>query len=130
MGLTERIIHEIDHSPLNRGLRGIDWVCDPRNVAVVVGEDEADLILFDWLAPGSYAIHLFLESRGKEAVDAVRAAESIMYRDHDAKMLTAYVPEARKDVAVIARYAGWHYAGTRESNFGPVRVYLTAPETH
>lgn len=129
MGLTERIIHEIDHSPLNRGLRGIDWVCDPKNIAILLnGED--DLVLFDWMAPGSYVIHLFLESSGKAAVDAVRDATTIMFLDHDAKMLTAYVPEHRKDVAVIARYAGWHYAGTRESNFGPVRVYLTAPETH
>ena len=129
MGLTERIIHEIDHSPLNRGLRGIDWVCDPKNIALLLN-DEDDLILFDWVGPGSYAIHLFLKSRGKDAVDAVRDATKIMFADHDAKMLTAYVPEARKDVAVIARHAGWHYAGTRESNFGPVRVYLTAPETH
>lgn len=128
MGLTERIIYEIDHSPLNRGMTGIEWVCDPRNIAILVGDE--DLVLFDYLAPGQYAIHLFLESRGAEAVKAVRAAEASMYRDHDAKMLFAYVPDFRKDVAVIARYAGWHYAGTRESNFGPVRVYMTAPETH
>lgn len=128
MGLTERIIHEIDHSPMNRGLRGVDWVADPRNISMLVGEN--DLVLFDYLGTGQYAIHLFLESRGKDAVDAVRAAASIMFRDHAAKILTAHVPEFRKDVAVIARYAGWHYAGTQDTIHGPVRVYLTAPEIH
>lgn len=127
MDLAARIIHEIDNSPLNRGKSGVEWLCEPGNVAILSDED---LTLFDYLGPGQYAIHLFYQSRGRAAIERVKEVTRQMFTECGAHMLVAYVPAFRRDVAYVAAQAGWHYAGNRISNFGPVRVYLTAPETH
>lgn len=121
-----RIIHEIDTSPLNRGLRGIDWVSDPRNIAVMEGDD---LALFDYEAPGIYQGHFLFQSRGKEAVEATRILTRRMF-EHGARMLVGYVPVCNRKAGVIARMAGWHYAGIKATEDGPMFVYLIAPETH
>lgn len=127
MDLIARVIHEIDNSPLNRGLTGYEWVSEPNNIALL--EDD-DLALFDYQGPGQYAIHLFFESRGRAAIERVKHFTRQMFDEFGAHMLVAYVPAFRRDVAYVAAQSGWHYAGNRMSNFGPVRVYLTAPETH
>jgi hypothetical protein len=127
MDATQRIIHEIDTSPMNRGLRGTDWVADPRNICLIDGDDMA---LFDYLAPGQYAIHLFFQSRGRAAIEQVKKATYCMFVEHGAQMLYANVPAFRKDVDLVARLAGWRYMRTQTTEHGPVRVYLTAPEMH
>lgn len=123
----QRIIYEIDNSPLNRGLRGVDWVEDARNVALFHGDD---LALFDWLAPGYYAGHFFFQSRGKEAVDVTKILTRRMFTDYRAMMLVGHVPLINRKAGVIAYAAGWHYAGTFWTEDGPVRTYLSTPETH
>lgn len=127
MDLVTRIINEINDSPLNRGMSGEEWLSEPRNMFL---HSEGDLALFDYISPGQYAIHLFFESRGRDAIDRVKQFTKLMFDQYDAHMLYGYVPVFRRDVAYVAAQSGWHYVGIRQSNFGPVRVYLTAPETH
>lgn len=124
--MLARIIHEIDNSPLNRGLRGVDWVRDPRNVAVWEGDD---LALFDYVSPGVYEGHFFFESRGREAVRVTKMLTQRMF-DYGAQMLIGYVPLENRKAGVIARSAGYRFAGMRDTEDGPVLVYLNAPETH
>jgi hypothetical protein len=120
--MLARIIHEIDSSPLNRGLRGIDWVADPRNVAVWEGDD---LALFDYVGPGMYEGHFLFQSRGKEAVRVAKLLTHRMF-DHGAKMLIGYVPLENRKAGVIAHMAGYHYAGIKQTEYGPMMVYLNA----
>ena len=119
MDLTARIIHEIDTSPLNRGLRGIDWVRNPMNVAITEGDD---LALFDYIEPGVYEGHFFFQSRGKEAVEATRIITARMLET--AHLIIGRVPLINRKAGVIARSAGYHYVGISHTEHGPVFVYL------
>lgn len=127
MDLAARIIHEIDNSPLKRDLSGEEWLSNPLNIFLV---HDDDLALFDYLAPGTYAIHLFFKSRGREAIEQVKDMTQTMFKGLGAHMLVGIVPAFRRDVAYVAAQAGWKYAGNEETPFGPVRVYLAAPEMH
>jgi len=140
MDLSARIIHEIQESSLYEGLGVADFISDRENVAMCVGAwlsdirnvamlEGDDLALFDYVAPGIYSIHLFFRSRGKEAVEAGKAITRRMF-DHGAKMIVGHVPAINRKAGVIARMAGYHFAGTRETPYGKVLVYLIAPETH
>ena len=122
----QRIIHEIDTHPLNRGLRGVDWIANPLNVAVFHNEDMA---LFDYEGPGLYQGHFFFRSRGKEAVEAAKIITQDMF-DYGAKMIVGFVPVINRKAGVIARMAGYHFVGTQETEHGRVLVYLAAPEMH
>ena len=126
MDLEARIIHEIQASPFNRGLCGADWLSDPRNVVAMVDDGFA---LFDYLGGGLFAIHLFLRSRGKDAVVDVLAVTRTMFR-HGAQMIVGHVPAENRKAAIIGRMAGYHYAGRESTPYGDVLVYLIAPETH
>ena len=123
----ERIIHEIDTSPLNRGLRGIDWVRDSRNVALFLGDD---LALFDYEYPGVYEGHFFFQSRGKEAVLTAKIMTRKMFEEYGAHMLVGYTPLHLRKACVIASAAGWHYGGIKLTPYGACYVHMAAPETH
>lgn len=127
MSLEARIIYEIDNSPLRRDKSGYEWLCEPGNVALL--EDD-DLALFDYLGNNQYAVHLFFESRGRDAIERLRDFMRQMFTEYGAHMLFGYIPVERRDVAYVAAQAGAIYAGKRNTPFGPVRVYMYAPETH
>lgn len=115
------IINAIDESPLNRGLRGVDWVADSRNVPIVHGDDIA---LFDYESPGIFQIHvLFESSRGRGAVERVNDALDAMFRDHGAEIIFALVPDFRRDVKMMARWTGFHYAGKRSTDCGICELF-------
>ena len=126
MDLEARVIHEIKTSPFNRGLCGADWLADPRNVVAMVDDGFA---LFDYLGGGLYAIHLFLRSRGRDAVIDVQTITDTMFRN-GAQMIVGHIPVINRRAAVIGRMAGYHYAGRETTPYGDVLVYLIAPETH
>lgn len=126
MDLEARIIHEIQISPFNRGLCGADWLAEPRNVVAMVDDGFA---LFDYLGAGLYSIHLFLRSRGKDAVIDVETITETMFLN-GAQMIVGHVPAINRKAAVIGRMAGYHYAGRKTTPYGDVLVYLIAPETH
>lgn len=101
--MQHQIINAIDGAELNRGLRGADWVEDPRNIAIVEG---ADVILFDHDSPGVFEIHVLLASRGKAAVECIKTALGSMFRERGAEVIFGMVPEHRRDVAMMARWCG------------------------
>ena len=98
---TDAIIEAIETSPLNRGLRGIDWVSDERNIAIVQGDD---IVLFDYEQDGMYQIHLLLESRGRAAIENIREAFRRMFDEHGAEILFGLVPDFRRDVKLVSRW--------------------------
>jgi hypothetical protein len=95
------ITKAIDEAPLNRGLRGADWIAEPGNIAFVEGQD---VILFDRDSDGIFEIHVLLASRGKAAVECIKRALDMMFRDRGAKVIFGMVPEHRRDVAMMARW--------------------------
>lgn len=115
------IIHAINTSPLNRGLRGEDWVADLRNIAVTIGEDIA---LFDFEAPGTYQVHILYGSRGVRALNRIREAFRQMFTEHAADVIFALVPDFRRDVKMMARWTGMEFIGARETDCGPCDLFV------
>lgn len=119
--IQQSVISAINESPLNRGLDGLDWVRDPRNIPIVEGDDIA---LFDFEEPGVYEVHFLYESRGRKAIDFTKEAFRRMFDDHGAAMIFGLVPDFRRDVKLMARWAGGKYVGKRATEFGPCEVYV------
>ena len=97
------IIKAIDESPLNRGLRGADWVEDPGNIAFV---EAADVVLFDRDSDGIFEAHFLLQSRGRAAIACVNRAFDMMFDQKGAEMLFGMIPTIRPDAALMARWCG------------------------
>lgn len=118
------IAKAIDESPLNRGLRGADWVADQRNFAVVEG---ADMVIFDFDSDGVYDVHVFLKSRGRKAVQVIRQAFGVAFGRYGVRLLLGMVPDHRRDVKMMARWCGmkpfakYSYGGDRVEAFGIAR---------
>jgi hypothetical protein len=121
----QTIIHAIEQSPLNQGLRGADWLSDQRNHAFVEGED---VVLFDYERGGVYAVHVLLESRGRKAIDVIKRAFTDLFEQRqDAKIILGLVPLFRHDVKIMARWCGmkiiarYGYNGQRVEAYGLTR---------
>lgn len=127
--MQNQVINAIDTAELNRGLRGADWVADPGNIAFVEGDD---VILFDRDADGIYEIHVLLASRGKAAIECVKRALGMMFRDRGAEVIFGMVPEHRRDVMMMARWCGLKHVsktqwlGDRVELFQITKEYWTA----
>lgn len=127
--MQHQIIKAIDTAELNRGLRGADWVADPDNIAFVEGDD---VILFERDADGIYEIHVLLASRGKAAIESVKHALGMMFRDRGAEVIFGMVPEHRRDVMMMARWCGLKHVsktqwlGDRVELFQITKEYWTA----
>lgn len=125
--LHETVIsNAINASPLNRGLRGEDWVSDTRNISVV---DGTDVILFDFESPGIYQVHvLFDEARGRSAIEKVGAAFRHIF-ESGAEIVFGMVPIFRRDVKWLARRVGMKFVGTRVTDCGVCELYVLPRET-
>ena len=96
------IAKAIDESPLNRGLRGADWVNDPDSTAFVEG---GDVVLFDRDSDGIFEAHFLLQSRGRSAIACVNRAFDMMF-ERGATLLFGMIPAIRPDAALMARWCG------------------------
>lgn len=112
----------IDAAPLNCGLRGEDWLASKGNVPVTF--DNGDIALFDDEGEGDYQVHFLFASRGREAIRSARAAFKTMFTQYGAKLIFGLVPDFRRDVKMLARWAGGKSAGTRETPEGPCELFV------
>lgn len=122
------VIGAINASPLNRGLRGDDWVADFRNVAIVEGDD---IVLFDYEDRDTYQIHVLLNSsRGRKAKACIRRAITEMFRERGAEVIFGMVPEFRRDVAMMARWVGMKSHGKRYTREGVCELFILRRDNH
>lgn len=123
MSLPNRYIAEaIDSSPLNRGLKGEDWLASKGNIPITF--DNGDVALFDDEGDGTYEVHFLFICRGAKAIDHAREAFKIMFTEHDAKLIFGLVPDFRRDVKLLARWAGGKSAGMRPTSEGPCELFV------
>lgn len=120
------VIDAIDHSPLNRGLKGVDWLSDPRNVAHVEGDD---VVLFDYEGPGLFQVHALLNSRGRPAITVIKRAFASMFGEHGAESIFGLVPERRRHVKFMARWVGMKSCGKRSTVDGVCELFVCQKET-
>lgn len=121
MSLEAAIINVIDASPLNRGLSGRDWLDHEGNVPIVDGDDVA---LFDDEGDCVYEMHVLFASRGRAAVNAAKAAINRMFEDYGAEVIFALVPDARRDVKMLARWTGLKFIGSRLTSNGYCDLFV------
>lgn len=122
MAFAHKIIAEaIDNSPLNRGLKGVDWLARPGNIPVTF--PGGDVMLFDDEGDDIYQAHVLFNSRGRKAIEHVREAFRIMFVERKCTLIFGMVPDFRRDVKMLARWSGMRSAGTRYAFEGPGLPY-------
>lgn len=123
MALPNHFIAEaIDTAPLNRGLKGADWLATPGNVPVTF--ENGDIALFDNEGDGTYQVHFLFQSRGRKAIEHARESFRIMFTDHGCTLIMGLVPDFRRDVKMLARWAGGRSAGMRSTSEGPCELFV------
>lgn len=125
MTFEDTIISAIDSSPLNRGLSGADWLANGRNVPIVMGDDIA---LFDDEGDSVYQVHFLFTSRGKAAVASAKESFKQMFERYGADLIFGLVPNFRRDVKMLARWAGGKSVGLRETVHGPCELFVLSKE--
>lgn len=121
----DAIIAAIDASPLNRGLRGVEWLATPGNVPIVMG---GDIALFDDEGDAIFQMHVLFVSRGRAAVAFAKEAIRRMFVDHGADLIFGLVPAFRRDVKMVARWVGMKFRETLQTINGPCELFVLSKE--
>lgn len=125
MSFQSLVITAIDESPLNRGLRGADWLARPGNIPIVMGHDIA---LFDDEGDNAFQVHFLFVSRGKAAVASAKESFRQMFENHGATLILGMVPDFRRDVKMLARLAGGKAVGLRYTPNGLCELFVLSKE--
>ncbi len=120
--MHQHIITAIDTAPLNRGLSGAAWLANDRNVPIVF--ENGDIALFDYEDEGTYQVHFLFESRGRQAVEHAKQSFADMFTKHGASLIFGLVPDFRRDVKLLARWAGGRSQGIRQTSEGPCELFV------
>lgn len=116
------IADAIDTAPLNRGLKGVEWLARPGNIPITF--DNGDVALFDDEGDGQYEVHFLFVCRGAKAIDHARESFKIMFEEHNAKLIFGLVPIFRRDVKLLARWVGGKSAGVRPTSEGQCELFV------
>lgn len=116
------VAQAIDTASLNRGLKGADWLIREGNVPVTF--TNGDVVLFDDEGDGIYEIHVLFIGRGREAIAHAREAIRVMFTERGASLIFGLVPQFRRDVKLLARWAGMKSAGMRPTKHGPCELFV------
>lgn len=119
--MNQQVISAIDNSPLNRGLSGVAWMDHPGNVPVTF--DNGDIALFDYEGDGTYQVHFLFESRGRKAIEHAKQSFDYMFK-RGASLIFGLVPDFRRDVKLLARWAGGKSKGIRQTSEGPCELFV------
>lgn len=118
----QTVTDAIEAAPLNRGLKGADWLARPGNIPVVF--DNEDVILFDDEGGGIYQVHVLLKSRGRKAIERIRRAFFTMFAAHDASLIFGMAPVIRPEVSMMARWVGMRSSGLRPTAYGDCELFV------
>lgn len=125
MSYEAAIIEAIETFPLNRGLKGADWLAHEGNVPIVMGDD---IVLFDSEGENTYQVHFLFQSRGRKAVAAAKEAFRQLFENHGAQMIFGLVPDHMPHAKIMARWAGGRFAGKRDTSEGVCALFVLAQD--
>lgn len=118
----EIVAEKIDTAALNRGVDGAAWLASEGNIPVTF--DNGDIALFEHEGDRDYQVHFIFVARGREAIRHAREAFRIMFVEHGAALIFGLVPDFRRDVKLLARWAGGKCAGLRSTPNGPCELFI------
>lgn len=117
-----RIIEAIDTAPLNRGLKGADWVARPGNISVTF--DNGDVALFDYEEAETYQVHFLFKSRGRKAIEHAKRAFEIMFTEHPCDLIFGLTPVILPHARLFNRWIGGKSVGFRDTPDGRCELFL------
>lgn len=127
MDRNSAIAQAIDSSPLNRGMDGRAFVADRDNVTMIF--NALDVVLFEPRGEGAFEVHFLFLSRGRAAIGAARASFDRLFQERaDAALIYGLVPEFRRDVKLLARWAGGRSVGIRQTSEGACELFVLSRE--
>ncbi|MBA4165821.1 MAG: hypothetical protein C0510_14565 [Erythrobacter sp.] len=104
------------------GVSGAAWLASEGNVPIVF--DDGGVVLFECEGWNRYQVHLLLAARGREAIAQVRDAFRQMFEQHGAQLVFGLIPTQRRDVKMVARWAGAKSAGNRDTPHGRCELFV------
>jgi hypothetical protein len=119
---AEIVIKAIDTAPYNMGVNGADWLASPGNIAIAY--DDGGVVTFDLESWNTYQAHFLLTAHGRQAVMQVEEAFSTMFTQHGAELIFGLVPDDRRDVKLVARWAGAKSVGKRATPHGVCELFV------
>lgn len=120
--MNSLVTQAIDKAPLNRGLSGAAWLARPENIPITF--ENGDVALFDAEGDGIYEVHFLFESRGQTAIEHARESFRQMFIEHGAELIFGLVPNFRRDVKLLARWAGGKSRGLRATSNGLCELFV------
>ena len=120
------IIRAIDVSPMNRGLRGSDWLQTPGNIPISF--DSGNLALFDHCQDHDYEMHLLFSVGKRQGIADVQSAYRQMFEKHGAQLLYGLIPNELPAVKLFMRWTGAKSAGIRDTSNGPCELFILSKE--
>ena len=119
---AETVIRAIDQAPYNMGVSGADWLASQGNIAITF--DDGGVVLFDHESRRKYQGHFLLNAHGRRAIDQVKQAFASMFEQHGAELLFGLIPDFRRDVKMVARWAGAKAVGKRQTPYGDCELFV------
>jgi hypothetical protein len=119
---SETVIRAIEKAPYNMGLTGAAWLASEGNKAVTF--DDCGVVLFDHEGGHEYQAHFLLNTHGRQAVEQAKCAFRIMFTQHRAELIFGLVPDFRRDVKMVARWAGAKSVGKRKTAYGDCELFV------
>jgi hypothetical protein len=95
------------------------WLADPRNVALRIGPD---LGMAEYFGSGVYLLHVWFQSRGKDAIDRAKAMIGEMFDTYGATRLRVEIPRQGRRTAFVARRVGFTMSGEVDRPLGKVML--------
>lgn len=112
----------IDESPMNRGVKGADWLSDPDNQAVIEGET---VVLFERHGVRSEFHWLKASKNVRATIRDTREAIRRYFADNPATVyLYGLVPTDRRDSLLMARWIGSAPAEIFDTPDGPCQGFV------
>lgn len=96
------------------------FLLEQMNVCLIEGNGGA---IFVWRGPGIYEVHLFLEQRGKAAIELMRRMFETMRAKFGARLMWAAIPIESRNVIMFARLVGWKSQGVAELAHGHCELF-------
>lgn len=118
----QRIAAIIDQSPMNAGAVGSDWLANPLNIAVAIGEN---VMLFELKAEGLCEFHwLDTGARGRQAIADSHAAIRQVFADTNTRTMYGLVPSSHRPSRLMARWIGAAFVREIETDHGPCHLFV------
>lgn len=96
------------------------WIDDRRNFALI---DERDnLLMFDFHGHGVYAVHIFFEARGRDALETAKAILREAFKI--ATTIAALPPVDKKHVCWFCRKLGFRSYGIIDTAGGNCELFI------